>query len=235
MSRERPQRLKLPGNAVTSAFTALWRGLSDGEGKDSGDPTHADLGDGNEDPCATTRSVESFSTVLSGWIATCVLNPKQLAAMRIASFAPPIRALVAARAAAVDPLLCHLILSNGRPFDEQVLVQRCEQQDFLTYLRGDEADVRTAAAQKEWHEGWQRMVTRTKEYEHKGVVEGPTATDSLQHGSPQSPAAIQVVSLGSGFETRCCSRAFEGHAAWVRRAINTCKRPNVAWSRFAVL
>lgn len=193
--------VKLPGNAKTSGFTALWRGLSDGECRvvedvDSGEQTPHEL-----------RAVKAFGAKWSSRIATAVLNEKQLETMRVASFAPPIRALVAARASAVDPFLFRTIKDRDCVNESQ---DRYADAVFRDYLSEDETQIRESNAVEKWTARWHRMLARSGNSAHhsaKGFSHASTPSNST--------AAVQVVSLGAGFEMRCCAPEYGGHAAWV--------------------
>eukprot|EP00750_Incisomonas_marina_P002169 INCI12124.1.p1 GENE.INCI12124.1~~INCI12124.1.p1 ORF type:complete len:450 (+),score=70.99 INCI12124.1:181-1530(+) len=164
-----------------------------------------------------------FCCELSGIIAETVLTEKHLETMRIATFAPPIRALVAARAAVLDPYLVDFIARHrGRETnsnDDLIPHGGKADTEFCAYLGGCEALDSDGLEDQSWDARWARLLQRNKATKcaqprmharHASVVSCESTPVAGE------PASVTVISLGAGFEARCCSAMFEKTARWVR-------------------
>ena len=163
-----------------------------------------------------------FCCELSGIIAETVLTEKHLETMRIATFAPPIRALVAARAAVLDPYLVDFIARHrGRETnsnDDLIPHGGKADTEFCAYLGGCEALDSDGLEDQSWDARWARLLQRNKATKcaqprmharHASVVSCESTPVAGE------PASVTVISLGAGFEARCCSAMFEKTARWV--------------------
>lgn len=163
-----------------------------------------------------------FCCELSGIIAETVLTEKHLETMRIATFAPPIRALVAARAAVVDPYLIEFIARHrgfeASPSDGLIPHGGKADLEFRAYLCGHEAIDSDVHRDQSWSARWTRLLQRNKV---SRSVESVSARQASRFSCESAlvagePPPVTVISLGAGFEARCCSAMFERTAQWVR-------------------